>query len=827
MGTSAAHRIRLVALVIATMAATTATAPAIAATARPAADFEALSTQARSTFAGTLRGVSALPKAQRSLVSLISSAEKAAPDRPCDALRLLRTVRSRISSTGLGRRTTLGRKAGPQLEAATLATEAALLVRPGTKACGGGAPAPAQGEAETEVVTSSAGGLRLKVSLPKAQFSEAGGLGLRFPELTMAGMPGIGPVGAPASPSLPLVIAIPTGATAQVAVRASGYQLRGVEPFPVQPLEAAVPPDPEDPFFKIERFRASRTAYQRTTPTPTSFASVKKLPAVGGLNLALVRLNGAQSTPAAGRLRVATALDVSVRFTGATDGSFGSAELLSEFQKPAATFLATTVVNWSTVKDKLRAIPPRPLCGEEMMIITAADLRPAADRLAAARTRGGVISRVFEVGSGPGQIGTTPSQIRSAINNEVNANCAVKPGHILMFGDAGRVPTFSVPTAVAGNDYYSNIPSDLPYTPFAFILPLGAVGRLPVSTLDNANVVVDKLVAYADNPPADNDFYNRAAVAGYFQIKAEVSTTQESRGFAQSAEEIRATLVGNGRTVQRIYNAKPEANPKKFQNGTSVPASLQKPTFAWDADNADIAAAWNAGRFSFFHIDHGGVDGWSAPVFGRADVDALTNTTELPVLFSLNCLTGQLLPVNNLGMDGRAVIRGTGGAVGAMAPSVVSWGEMRDTYPAILTAMYGNSSGASLSQGWVVTAARFQTIIAGTNAANAKVIDNGRLWNFLGDPSLPFWANGTPRRFNAGDVQYSGGGTKVTVNAVGADAAGTEVTIVNATGQALARKTLPGPGTYELALDGWAPANGLVGVRAKPGFVSRSDAVGS
>lgn len=592
-------------------------APTNAATARPAPDFDALSVEARTSFGGTLRKTSSLSSSQRSLVGLISSAEKASSDRPCDALKLLRTLRERISADAVGRRTTLGKSVGPQVEASSLQAEAALLTRPSTKRCGGGAAAPSDG-APVIRTTPTADGVRVRISLPAVQFSESGGRGLRFPELFMNGMSGLGSTGGPGVPTLPVVLALPTGATASVATRVSSFQLGGVQPAPIQPPAPAIEPPgdtiaPDDPFFAPPPFQASKTAYGRTTATPPGFAAVKKLPSVAGLNLVLVRVAGAQSSPGSGRLRVATALDLDVKFKGATEPTFGSAALGGPFNRSTLDVLSRTIANWSSVAGKLKLAPSLPLCGEEMMIITPAVLRPAADRLAAARTRGGVISRVFEVGSGPGQIGTTTGSITSAISKEVNAACSVKPSHILLFGDTNLVPTFFVPAKGGPNDYYATIPSDLPYSPLALILPLGAVGRLPVSDLERANAVVDKIITYADAPPADNDFYARAAVAGYFQINSSASTTQESRAFASSAEQIRATLVNNGRTVDRLYEAKSAATPKKWKDGTSVPAALQKPTFAWDADAADIAGAWNAGRFTIFHIDHGGVGGWSSP----------------------------------------------------------------------------------------------------------------------------------------------------------------------------------------------------------------------
>ena len=75
----------------------------------------------------------------------------------------------------------------------------------------------------------------------------------------------------------------------------------------------------------------------------------------------------------------------------------------------------------------------------------------------------------------------------------------------------------------------------------------------------------------------------------------------------------------------------------KFNDGTDLPASLKKPTFAWNGTGAQVSAAWNEGRFMVVHRDHGWSDGWGTPGFTTADVDLLTNGANLPVVLSINC----------------------------------------------------------------------------------------------------------------------------------------------------------------------------------------------
>ena len=134
---------------------------------------------------------------------------------------------------------------------------------------------------------------------------------------------------------------------------------------------------------------------------------------------------------------------------------------------------------------------------------------------------------------------------------------------------------------------------------------------------------------------------DRATIAAQFQD--DDNDGQENRTFIQFAETVRNGLVARGVAVDRIYDDCPTANPLKFNDGTDLPAALQKPTFAWDGDGADVTAAWNEGRFLMIHRDHGWSDGWGHPGFTTTDVQALQrNGNLLPVVMSINCSSARL-----------------------------------------------------------------------------------------------------------------------------------------------------------------------------------------
>ncbi|MBE6292220.1 MAG: hypothetical protein E7091_07405 [Bacteroidales bacterium] len=49
----------------------------------------------------------------------------------------------------------------------------------------------------------------------------------------------------------------------------------------------------------------------------------------------------------------------------------------------------------------------------------------------------------------------------------------------------------------------------------------------------------------------------------------------------------------------------------------------------------------NEGCFYILHRDHGNVDGWSDPEFKVNNILDLSNNSKLPIVFSMNCLTGR------------------------------------------------------------------------------------------------------------------------------------------------------------------------------------------
>jgi hypothetical protein len=214
------------------------------------------------------------------------------------------------------------------------------------------------------------------------------------------------------------------------------------------------------------------------------------------------------------------------------------------------------------------------------------------------------------------------------------------------------------------------------------------------------------------------------------------------------AETVRNGLTARGVAVDRVYGESPGNNPQRFQDGTSLPASLKKPTFAWNGTGAQVSAAWNDGRFMVVHRDHGWSDGWGTPGYGTGDVQALTNGDRLPVVLSINCSSGAY-DYDETSFAGEALVKSNGGAVGV-------YGDTRDS---------PSTANTQMSLGFVD--ALLPSVLSGEGPATkqrtgdalnwGKMRLNGiaplpdgttrsefYLWHYYGDPSMQMWGGGSP-----------------------------------------------------------------------------------
>jgi hypothetical protein len=251
----------------------------------------------------------------------------------------------------------------------------------------------------------------------------------------------------------------------------------------------------------------------------------------------------------------------------------------------------------------------------------------------------------------------------------------------------------------------------------------------------------------------------KATVAAMFQDTddvGEVNDGQEDRTFIWFAEKVRNGLAARGVAVDRIYTDDPTTDPQRFNDGTSLPASLKKPTFAWNGNAADISAAWNQGRFMIVHRDHGWSDGWGDPLFTTTEVDALTNSNDnLPVVLSINCASAQY-DTDETSFVQNALVKPTGGAVGVFGDtrnspswsnSQLALGFVDALLPTVLSGegpATKQRMGDALINGKLRLAGLAPPSGPGIVGGNGDTRNELYLWHYFGDPTMQMFGGGHP-----------------------------------------------------------------------------------
>jgi hypothetical protein len=776
------------------------TAVAMPATAAQAAPKRSPNAAAKTAWARLItdtRGLTkrdASSKLERQLLATARRGQRSWRKNPCRARSLLRKFGRQAKQVKKGRKLARREVAAAvgrgKLQAGIATVDAALLQLPRARRCGG-AKASGVREAGSTVLESNERTLKLRIQLPAVQFVAHQAGGEDFLEMTMEGMGQGGDNGEPGLPALTKYFAIPEGANVSVDVsNVQSYTLKNINLYPTQPqpVDQKPPtPIPDIDTFLEPPFTLDRTAYASNEPFPPSpseggaVGSMRDL-AVGGVDAA-----GGQYRPKSKTLEVFTSMDVTVNFGGDNKGTFGGSDLTSPWNNAFANDYST-LVNFQTAVDRLRTIRPV-FCGEELLIVTSSELRPAANTLQAQRTAQGYVTRVAEVGASPGQIGTTPEQIQAYIRSRLNGGCLLHPSYVILFGNTAHVPTFLVPCSPGGDPDECNIASDLDYSLNGVGTDLFAdvqLGRLPAPSLDAANALVTKLQTYATTNPAPpgDDFLDHAAVTSYFQpplicvlLEGQTGTPNcdgnhppvtgewvidypantDTRGFTITAERIRNAIAADGYTVDRLYTTDDEdVIPLNYWNGTPIPSHLRRPAFAWDANTTDFKNAYDDGRFVILHRDHGWPDGFAEPTLHSGHVPLFTNGSQQPVVFGINCASAAFDTPAHPSFVELQVLRPDGGAIAGFGDTRVSpsfpnnhmaLGFFDAMFP-LTVPDYGNDPGTRRLGDVLVQGKQYMATQEGFewHGAGDTYVEH-YLYHLLGDPTMQMWS-APPVRFD-------------------------------------------------------------------------------
>lgn len=499
------------------------------------------------------------------------------------------------------------------------------------------------------------------------------------------------PLGHPDIPYFRRYLLLPKGATPTITFTFTEAQSFQANIYPSQ--------EPLTDLDESISFDKNESIYLQNSNYPAKKCSIQNIGAFRSVELLEVACPSGYTNPVTDTITTYASVHCLVDY-GDNSGTVMEEWGASPFESTAVKNIIDSAINTNLAREERELYIPELYdpdyshfdAGEEFIIITHEWFKDAAERLAVWKNKKGLITKVFSV-----------EEIQVIMNNEVNItkaidsfieyrydNMIIKPVYVLILGGYFWVPQYERVTYILPDDEIDWFSSDYGYADYkGSNYPFFSVGRVRVTSLDQTNYYVDNVISYESNPPLNDSFYKNAVTAGYFEGEDKASCpdkgneelicTRTNRLFIETSEFVRNTLLSYGKEVDRIYaqyeHPDGDSTPTYYFFGQLLPDDIGYGSdFVWDGNGDDVGNAINDGRFLIIHRDHGSPYGWSHPDFTYLNVRDLQNGLLLPVIFSINCFSGQSLFVDTLLIQNSLnPTASTGGAIGIIASTAPSY----------------------------------------------------------------------------------------------------------------------------------------------------------
>ena len=499
--------------------------------------------------------------------------------------------------------------------------------------------------AVVDILSYSDQGFVGRLSLPGVFLESVSAAGLDFTHLEVPGWGFSGSLGQAELPVLRTSLLLPddTEAVVYYSVLETISLGRDFQILPVQPAE------PED--GSEVAFAYDADYYLNGAAESTALVTVTDPAIARGTSVALLEIAPFVYDPLTDEITVVTELEFAVQYqsvivvqaeSGSSDVSLGSAATAADY-----------------------------------LIIVADEFYEEVQPLAEWKQLKGFPSYVAKMS----EVGSTAADIQNYISAAYNDGSQVT--YVLLVGDYDDVPSNNIGTYLSDHPYACVDGTDY--------LPDVTLGRISVNTEAEATTVIDKILRYERNPNL-GDWYDDVLCAGYFQDYNDYNGYAD-RWFMETTIHVRNYLRDvQGMTTHTALCADESGGPPYYYRSSSYPHRIsvsgsapypvpQSVVDEWTSASqatADVSTAINAGVGFVQHRDHGGSTGWGDPPYHVAEVNALTNGTMTPVVFSTNCSTGTF---NYASGDcfAEAFLKHTnGGCVGIVAATRTSYSGYND-----------------------------------------------------------------------------------------------------------------------------------------------------
>jgi hypothetical protein len=580
---------------------------------------------------------------------------------------------------------------------------------------------------------------------------------VKYQYLHIANFPKMGKVGKPALPAHNDLIMVP-GSGYDIQVLESPY--KEYAGFNIHPaLEAASDeagqPEPQ--------FQRNDQVYSTNAFWPNEIVEPEAVQKVRGITHLVLQLRPVQFNPVTKTIRLYSHITYKITFNG-SKSNYQSLKYRSTDHYLKS--LQSGVLN-SNILPKKADNSTKSSQAKDIILLTTPSYQAAADTLALWKRQLGYTVKII----------TSSSWTSAAVKDSVHTlyqNWNPHPDYLIILGDQADVPAEQIPystTYYLTDLYYVCMDGTGDYTADM------ARGRISVSSSTEAMTVIQKIVNYERNPVADASFYNSVMSCAYFQDGSTYTSYIDGyadRRFLHTAEEIKSYLDVKNYNVSRTYFAFDNRTPTNYNNGyysdgQAIPSDLLVSNgFDWDGGTADINSKINAGAFLLYHRDHGYTDGygWEHPYYLNQEanalvndgnnINALSNGDKLPIVFSVNCHTGdfkrpECFAENFLRKSG-------GGAVGVIAPSYASYSGYNDAFiTGLVDAIWSNpglvpdfgfggtanpslnSHGDIRCMGDVMNQGLLRMVQ--TWASSSKWQRQNEMYHYFGDPTMKIWTS--------------------------------------------------------------------------------------
>ena len=348
--------------------------------------------------------------------------------------------------------------------------------------------------------------------------------------------------------------------------------------------------------------------------------------------------------------------------------------------------------------DSVEVIAPTDLAtavhSADYLIVTHPNFLPAAERLAAWRTTpggGGYRTKVVttnEIYNAFGDGGVSPKAIKAFLKHAYQSWAPPALTYVVLFGDGtfdfrgidpdiyaeppeltGYIPTHYIRTdsfgRTAADHWYATVSGHDEFTDFY-------IGRLSVENVNQADAVVDKIIAYEQTPP--NGDWRRRIIS---VADDEVSNSGDFI-FKKSLDEIAKDHTRLGYETVEVFLEdvidQVEAHPADYPG--LLPQRVAKDK---------IIEALGEGAVLAQYAGHGGRIVWAhEAIFDNASVDQVEETTKIPFMLVLSCYNGYFDKPGEPSMAEKLLRKERGGIIGMLSATRLTYGSGNDALNRII-----------------------------------------------------------------------------------------------------------------------------------------------